>query len=174
MHHRDHHKTKLMTKRLNRLVSFLSRRNYLVLNEGVDSLQHPLTGELVGQVGLNLITQTQGGQRSVSHAVCVCVCVCVSRPSESHRPPPTLIQGNFKRRGPTTEAVVVKPSHSTLPPRLCMRGRKMRRKRRRRRAKTKPGGLQLATDRRTFEALQTRPVNKAIVLSPEHNTRSGL
>lgn len=27
---------------------------YLVLNEGVDSLQHPLTGELIGQVGLNL------------------------------------------------------------------------------------------------------------------------
>lgn len=36
---------------------------YLVLNEGVDSLQHPLTGELIGQVGLNLITQTQNTQQ---------------------------------------------------------------------------------------------------------------
>lgn len=34
-------------------------RPYLVLDEGVHSLQHPLTGELVGQVGLNLMTQTQ-------------------------------------------------------------------------------------------------------------------
>lgn len=29
-------------------------RSYLILNEGVDSLQHPLTGELIGQVGLDL------------------------------------------------------------------------------------------------------------------------
>lgn len=32
---------------------------YLILYKGVDSLQHPLAGELIGQVGLNLLTQTQ-------------------------------------------------------------------------------------------------------------------
>lgn len=37
---------------------------YLVLDEGVDSLQHPLTGELVGQVGLDLIAQTQNADWS--------------------------------------------------------------------------------------------------------------
>lgn len=31
------------------------RKTYLVLDEGVDPLQHSLAGELIGQVGLNLL-----------------------------------------------------------------------------------------------------------------------
>lgn len=35
---------------------------YLVLNKGVDSLQHSFAGELVRQIGLDLHTQTQNTQ----------------------------------------------------------------------------------------------------------------
>lgn len=37
------------------------RKAYLVLDEGVDPLQHPLAGELIGQVGLNLLGWGVGG-----------------------------------------------------------------------------------------------------------------
>ncbi len=61
--------------RMNTLTSWYIYRQYLVLNESVDSLQHPLTGELVGQVGFNLITQTQNADWSKEgqeRILCVC------------------------------------------------------------------------------------------------------
>ena len=45
--------------------------HYLVLNERVDSLQHPLTGELVGQVRLNLATQTHNKQHQETLKACL-------------------------------------------------------------------------------------------------------
>lgn len=50
---------------------------YLVLNEGVDSLQHPLTGELVGQVGLDLITGERKRKRTLCVSLFHCMCVCL-------------------------------------------------------------------------------------------------
>ena len=41
---------------------------YLVFDEGVDSLQHPLTGELVWKVGLNLEVRTHVRRESTSAA----------------------------------------------------------------------------------------------------------
>lgn len=55
-------------------------RQYLVLNEGVDSLQHPLTGELIGQVGLNLITQTynRSKKKCQERTLCMSLFHCMS------------------------------------------------------------------------------------------------
>lgn len=51
---------------------------YLVFDEGVDSLQHPLTGELIRQVRLNLLTDTNHTAQEevrthkISHNWCLC------------------------------------------------------------------------------------------------------
>lgn len=78
---------------------------YLILYKGVDSLQHPLAGELIGQVGLDLLAQTQR-VRTLGPSVSSCP------------PPPTLIceKGELQTGGNNKRSLCCAFTHSPLSP----------------------------------------------------------
>lgn len=101
------------------------QRQYLVLDEGVHSLQHPLAGELIGQVGLNLNNTKHRLLKHVQgEGACKLLCSTVFLYDDAQRAPPgealacCLIFAPLKETSnggqPTTAAFVAELSRSVL------------------------------------------------------------